>query len=233
MLSPTNGYKTPDGFWFVDSGAFDTPQEVASEPYHAETPTYKASANYSKTGGYNWLIRGLFKRQSTSDESITISTNVQNGLSGDITFSAAVIPDDTLTWRTVSDQNELPISGSVTVSGYPQVEAEARPHIARMINNVSSDGMWEGGHNLTGTRIAEQNDEDAGVSDSTEAFTIPPVYDLSTGPVADEFILFAANMPCSAYIMKKLICENANAVGFKTTNDFSFPVLPNAIFRIS
>jgi hypothetical protein len=77
--------------------------------------------------------------------------------------------------------------------------------------------------NVHGLLLRETNSATVEAAE-INALEITGIYDESNLPATSgEFSLFDAEMPCSAYLMKVLVSDNANAVGFKTLNSISFP----------
>jgi hypothetical protein len=79
--------------------------------------------------------------------------------------------------------------------------------------------------NVHGFYFAESQSTTAETLNSIGTFEVTGVHDESSFPVDPDIItLFDANMPCSAYLMKVLACDNANRVGFNTLTQYSFPM---------
>jgi hypothetical protein len=228
VLSQTSYAYTPDSFYFSFSilGA----REVVGSAYHFETAVYSPPIFWNSENAYRWFVQNLVKRGSSTDSDITVNISVANGLNETTLIDiSGLSADDTLQWKTVSDSDDQKVTGAKKVQGYGNIQPIDVPHIARMVASVSCENMAYDEATLDGTRIYEQNDNpDLAIN----PFTKPSIYDLDAGVGAGDFHLAAANMPCSAYLMKRLICDNSNSIAFKSTTNFSFPVKTDQVDQL-
>jgi len=96
---------------------------------------------------------------------------------------------------------------------------------------IDTDGTTAYGSktNVHGFYFEEFPKQDGAVQSLIKPFSATGTYDLPPDDggsgTPEKFSLFDAEMPCSAYVMKYLVCNNANAVGFRTLTRVSFPLM--------
>lgn len=106
------------------------------------------------------------------------------------------------------------------LSGGPDMP---RKMVARFA--LTGDEFGAGVTDVHGLALIEQHDTDDPDDADIQPFEIPAVFDESAAIPSDERTAFDALMPCSAYLMKRLVADNANAVGYRTLQVFSFPIV--------
>lgn len=88
--------------------------------------------------------------------------------------------------------------------------------------SLRGDEFGPGVTDVHGLALIERHDA---ADTDIKAFERPAVFDESGAIPSDERTAFDALMPCSAYLLKRLIANNANAVGYRTLQVFSFPIV--------
>lgn len=90
---------------------------------------------------------------------------------------------------------------------------------------LTGEEFGNGVTDVHGLALIEQHQTDDPTDAEIEAFELPAVHDESGSIAADEVTAFDALMPVSAYLMKRLIAKNSNAIGYRTLQVINFPIV--------
>lgn len=174
-----------------------------------------------KTGG---KFRGVCHWKVSNSQTTSLACDIGWNATK---FNNTEAPDETTVYSAAwfestfnAAQGSLEGSPSKLISGGPDM-----PRILDIDMALTGGKYFETFVSVRGLGLAELNEKseaDAGI----KPLETTGIHDESAFPVgATKRTIFDANMPCSAYLMKRIVADNSNAFAFKTLTVFNFPIL--------
>lgn len=222
-ISATTGASTiSDNYGLV--GGIMTDQCIA-----VPSVVYKSDSTYNvESEGYMLANVGIMSTvSSTADQDVEVTIDAENKYHSVKTIDNSAAHTSEWTLAADSDDGWLQASQSKIV---PESGPKA-PMLSLFKFDISTVGTaaYVSETNVHGFFMSEYAFGKVPYSPSYDKFEITGVHDESTlpgSPVdASAFSVFDANMPCSSYLMKELVCNNSNALATKTVNRLCFPVV--------
>jgi hypothetical protein len=218
LAATTGAHGVTDVYGLVDC--------TGSQGANVLLPIYKGAEAFAPEGNVGALgatIGAMVIVDATTDDDVELSARVplKFSMSKTIDNSSAHVA----AWEFQTDTDDGFLRGSTDF--VPSIGLDA-PKI--VMANFSADNggavNYDDETNVCGWYFRESQSTDTAVIATIEPFEPTGVYVESDLPATGgEFSIFDAEMPCSAWLMKQIICKNANAIAFKTVNVFSFPLV--------
>lgn len=172
-----------------------------------------------ETAGYHPQIFGAcVSVRSTSADDVTIGADAAK-------FTASRVVDKSSTLASVwvvdtdTDEGELIGGNSDRVpDGGPQA-----PRVVRVEFEIKGDSFGPAADEIDihGFIIGDDNQSPMPTGETAPAFEMQ-AFPIGT---SGEITIYDENMPCSAYLMQQAVCNNANAIGYKTLDVVTFPIV--------